>query len=82
MLCVSRFTRMLPKRLPRSLRRVRGAMSPSPPPLRTVRVDFSTYSSSLSFRPCSRTRFLHVYQLTMNLLVTGGMEQYSVLCFV
>src|SRR6266496_1683608 len=36
------------------------AMLPPLPPLRTVRVDFSTHSSSLSLRPCHRTRLLHV----------------------
>ncbi len=59
--------------------RVRGAMLPSPPPLRTVQVDFSTYSSSLSFRPSDRTRFLHVYMLAMNLLMTGWVKQPAVL---
>ena len=29
-------------------------------PLRTVLVNFSTYGSSLSFRPFDRTRFLYV----------------------
>ncbi len=50
--------------------------------LRTVRVNFSTYGSSLSLRPCDRTRFLHRNSLGMNLLMTGRMEQDAVPCAV
>src|SRR5258708_19691471 len=57
-------------------------MLPSSPPLRTGQVDFSTSGSSLSFRPCDRTRFLHRKILAMNLLMTGWMKQDAVLCTV
>ena len=73
---------MEPNREPRRNGRVRGMMLPSSPPLRTVQVDFSTYSSSLSLRPCDRTRFLHSNILAMNLLMTGWMKQHAVLCAV
>src|SRR5205823_13130212 len=76
---LSRLTRRVPKRRPRRNGRVRRAMLPSLPPLRTVQVNFSTYSSSLSFRPCDRTRFLRVETLAMNLLMTGWVKQHTVL---
>jgi len=78
----SKSTKIVPYVTPFFQRRVRGMTLPSSPPLRTVRVDFSTYGSSLSFRPCDRTRLLHRNPLVVNLLMTGRMEQYSVSCAV
>ena len=46
--------------------------------LRTVLVGFLTYGSSLSFRPCDRTRFLNGNSLAVDLLMTGWMEQDTV----
>ncbi len=62
--------------------RVRGMMLPSSPPLRTARVNFFTYGSSLWFRPCVRTRLLHRNTLVMNLLMTGRVKQHAVFCAV
>ncbi len=56
----SKSTKIVPYVTPFFQRRVREMALPPFPPLRTVRVDFSTYSSSLSLRPYERTRFLHV----------------------
>jgi hypothetical protein len=52
-------------------------MFPLPPPLRTVRDDFSSYGSSLSNAPYG-TRFHHLYLLAMNLLMAIWMEQHTV----
>lgn len=62
--------------------RVRGMMLASFPPLRTVQVNFFTYSSSLWFRPCDRTRFLNRNSLVMDLLMTGWVKQHTVFCTV
>ena len=79
---LSRFTRIVPNWPPRRKGRVRGMMLPSSTPLRTVLVGFLTYGSSLSFRPCDRTRFLHRNPLAVNLLMTGRMKQNAVFCTI
>lgn len=52
------------------------------PPLRTGQVSFLTSGSSLSLRPCYRTRLSHENALAMNLLMARWMEQYTVFCGV
>src|SRR6266571_6795980 len=52
-------------------------MLPSPPPLRTVRDNFSSYGSSLSNAPYG-TRFHHLSLSAMNLLVAIGVQQHAV----
>jgi hypothetical protein len=52
------------------------------PPLRTGRVSFLTSGSSLSVRPCHRTRLPHEKVLAVNLLMAGWMEQNAISCGV
>jgi hypothetical protein len=65
---------------PRRNGRVRGMTLPPSPPLRTVLVNFSTYGSSLSFRPCDRARLSYEDMLAVNLLVAVWMEQHTIFC--
>ena len=54
-------------------------MLPPFPPLRTVRVGFPTYGSSLSERPDVRMRLHHREILTMKLVMARRMKEHTVL---